>query len=158
MLLREGDLSLRFSEKLVSGGDSSLKWVVYKAERRDKNLHPVLYTIVFDHPLTTGRSPRSPPQFLDRSTPWVNVVNVNEDASNVKRGYRSSVHPDCFLSLLTVSLTFAGVSLSDEAAVKTRLLFDGDGTGEERRLNLLLKSVRIKRLLLCIVTTQAIFF
>ena len=34
-----------------------------------------------------------------------------------------------------------GVSLSDEAAVKTRLLFDGDGTGEERRLNLLLKSV-----------------
>lgn len=35
----------------------------------------------------------------------------------------------------------AGVSVSDEAAVKTRLLFDGDGTGEERRLNLLLKSV-----------------
>jgi len=37
--------------------------------------------------------------------------------------------------------TSAGVSVSDEAAVKTRLLFDGDGTGEERRLNLLLKSV-----------------
>jgi len=35
----------------------------------------------------------------------------------------------------------AGVSVSDEAAVKTRLLFDGDGTGEERRLNLLLKAV-----------------
>jgi len=34
-----------------------------------------------------------------------------------------------------------GVSLSDEAAVKTRLLFDGDGTGEERRLNVLYKSV-----------------
>ena len=38
-----------------------------------------------------------------------------------------------------------GVSLSDEAAVKTRLLFDGDGTGEERRLNVLYKSVQ-KRL------------
>ena len=39
-----------------------------------------------------------------------------------------------------------GVSLSDEAAVKTRLLFDGDGTGEERRLNVLYKSVqKIKR-------------
>ena len=36
-----------------------------------------------------------------------------------------------------------GVSLSDEAAVKTRLLFDGDGTGEERRLNVLYKSVQI---------------
>jgi len=35
----------------------------------------------------------------------------------------------------------AGVSVSDEAAAKNRLLFDGDGTGEERRLNLLLKAV-----------------
>lgn len=30
---------------------------------------------------------------------------------------------------------------SDESAVKTRLLFDGDGTGEDRRLNLLYRQV-----------------
>ena len=56
----------------------------------------------------------------------------------------------------TLFLLLPGVSLSDEAAVKTRLLFDGDGTGEERRLNFLLKSVsrrtELKRLLIACLT------
>ena len=33
------------------------------------------------------------------------------------------------------------IAAADESAVKSRLLYDGDGSGEERRLNILLKSV-----------------
>ena len=77
------------------------------------------------------------------------TLDKSNKISSTNKNHFYCVYPSLFGNTIIFStkssqfvLVFANMAYSDENTVKTRLLLDGDGNGDDRRINLLAKQVQ----------------